>query len=210
MNQLLQQVHDAVLAGDRPGVKARVSEAIQANLHPREVLDSMIRAMEEVGRLFEVGEYFVPEMLIAARAMQDGMAILKPRLVETDVKSAGLIVAGTVQGDLHEIGKNLVCMLLECAGFMVMDLGMDVSPEKFVQAVKHHHPEIVAMSALLTTTLPNMQATIAALRDANLRDRVKIMVGGAPVTEGYAKQIGADGYAKDASQAVSLAKRLLA
>ncbi len=166
--------------------------------------------MEKVGQLFEAGEYFVPEMLVAAWAMQDGMAILKPSLVETDVKSAGLVVAGTVQGDLHEIGRNLVCTSLECAGFTVMDLGMDVSPEKFVQAVKDNHCEVVAMSALLTTTLPNMKVTIAALRNANLRDTVKVMVGGAPVTAAYAKKIGADGYSKDASQAVTLAKRLVA
>ena len=209
MKSLLQEIYDGVLEGDRSGVKDKIREANQANLPPREILESMSLAMLKVGNLFEEGEYFIPEMLIAAKAMQDGMEILKPRLVETDVKSAGVIVAGTVKGDLHEIGKNLVCMLLECAGFTVIDLGVDIAPEKFIQAVKENHPDIVAMSALLTTTMPSMKITIEALRSADLRDMVKIMIGGAPVTEAYARQIDADCYSRDASQAVKMAKRLL-
>ena len=209
MNRLLQEIHDSVLEGDRLRVKVRISEAIQANLPPREILESMSQSMAKVGSLFEEGDYFVPEMLIAARAMQDGMEILKPWLVETDIKTAGVVVAGTVKGDLHEIGKNLVCMMLECAGFTVIDLGSDVAPEKFIQAVIENQPDIVAMSALLTTTMSYMQATIESLRSAGLRDKVKIMIGGAPVTEVYAVQIAADGYAKDASRAVKTAKRLL-
>jgi 5-methyltetrahydrofolate--homocysteine methyltransferase len=175
-----------------------------------EIIDSMSEAMAEVGSLFEAGEYFVPEMLVAARAMQVGMQLLKPRLVESDVKPAGLVVAGTVKGDLHEIGKNLVCMMLECAGFAVMDLGMDVTPERFVQAVQANAPDIVAMSALLTTTMPNMGVTIEELCKAGVRDRVKVLVGGAPLTQEYAERLGADGYARDASQAVKVARSFLA
>jgi 5-methyltetrahydrofolate--homocysteine methyltransferase len=165
--------------------------------------------MEKVGLLFEEGEYFVPEMLVAARAMQAGMEILRPRLANRDSKLSGVIVAGTVKGDLHEMGKNLVCMLLDCAGFRIVDLGMDVSSDAFVEAVKDNNADIVAMSALLTTTMPRMKTTIDALHEAGLRDRVRIIVGGAPVTEEYAQQIAADGYAKDASRAVILVKRLL-
>jgi len=169
---------------------------------------SMVSAMGEVGRLFEEGEYFVPEMLIAARAMKTGMEILKPELVDADIKPAGTVIAGTVKGDLHDIGKNLVCMMLEGAGFQVIDLGSDVSPEAFVNAVKEHHPDFLAMSALLTTTMPNMQNTIEALVAAGVRDDVKVLIGGAPITDSYAEKIGADGYAPDASRAVKLAQSL--
>ena len=209
MSILLREIHDGVVQGERAAVVNRIQEALRSGLPPMAVLDSMTRAMAEVGTLFEAGEYYVPEMLIAARTMQDGMEILRPRLIEANVPAAGVIVGGTVQGDLHEIGKNLVCMLLDCAGFRIIDLGMNVSPEAFVQAVKDHRPDIVAMSALLTTTMPNMDATIDALRRAELRQRVKVMIGGAPVTEAYARHIGADGYSKDASQAVKLARGLL-
>ena len=209
MSILLREIHDGVVQGERAAVVNRIQEALRSGLPPMAVLDSMTRAMAEVGTLFEAGEYYVPEMLIAARTMQDGMEILRPRLIEANVPAAGVIVGGTVQGDLHEIGKNLVCMLLDCAGFKIIDLGMNVSPEAFVQAVKDHHPDIVAMSALLTTTMPNMDATIDALRRAELRQRVKVIIGGAPVTEAYARHIGADGYSKDASQAVKLARGLL-
>jgi 5-methyltetrahydrofolate--homocysteine methyltransferase len=164
--------------------------------------------MGEVGRLFEEGEYFVPEMLIAARAMKTGMEILKPQLVDADIQPAGTIIAGTVKGDLHDIGKNLVCMMLEGAGFQVVDLGSDVSPEAFIAAVQEHKPDFIAMSALLTTTMPNMKTTIDALKSAGLRDSVKVLIGGAPITDAYAEQIGADGYAPDASRAVKLAKSL--
>jgi 5-methyltetrahydrofolate--homocysteine methyltransferase len=170
----------------------------------------MVAAMAEVGRLFEEGEYFVPEMLIAARAMQHGLAVLKPHLASANVKSQGKVVAGTVKGDLHDIGKNLVCMMLEGAAFEIVDLGSDVTPEKFVEAVRSTGADVICMSALLTTTMPNMKTTIEALKVAGLRDKVKVMVGGAPLTDQYAREIGADGYAADASRAVALAKSLLA
>jgi 5-methyltetrahydrofolate--homocysteine methyltransferase len=170
----------------------------------------MVAAMGEVGRLFEEGEYFVPEMLISARAMQAGLGVLKPHLVNANIKSAGKVLAGTVKGDLHDIGKNLVCMMLEGAGFEIQDLGTDVTPDKFVKAVQASGADVIALSALLTTTMPNMKATIEALKAAGVREQVKVMVGGAPVTETYAAQIGADGYAPDASRAVSLAKTLVA
>jgi 5-methyltetrahydrofolate--homocysteine methyltransferase len=149
-------------------------------------------------------------MLISARSMQEGMTILKPRLIDADVKPAGVVVAGTVKGDLHDIGKNLVCMMLESAGFQVIDLGSDVTPEKFVAAVQEKSPDIIAMSALLTTTMPNMRLVVDALKTAGLRDKVKVMIGGAPVTDAYAQEIGADGYSQDASRAVKLAKSLVA
>src|SRR5690606_9350212 len=171
--------------------------------------EGMIAAMTEVGRLFEEGEYYVPEMLVAARAMKEGLSILKPHLVEADVKSQGTVIAGTVKGDLHDIGKNLVCTMLEGAGFEVIDLGTDVSPEQFVEQLKERKADLVAMSALLTTTMPGMRATIEAIEQAGLRDKVKIMVGGAPLTESYAREISADGYAPDASRAVALARSLV-
>ena len=170
----------------------------------------LIAPMVEVGRLFEENEYFIPEMLIAARAMQGGLAILKPFLVDTDVKPTGKVVAGTVRGDLHDIGKNLVCMMLEGASFEIQDLGVDVSPKKFVNAVRAGGVDIVAMSALLTTTMPGMKGTIEALKVAGLRDKVRVIIGGAPVTDAYAQEIRADGYAPDASQAVRLARSLIA
>ncbi len=158
--------------------------------------------------LFEEGEYFVPEMLIAARAMKAGLAILKPMLVDSGVEPVGKVAVGTVKGDLHDIGKNLVAMMLEGAGFEIVDLGTDVTPEQFVAAVKDG-VDLVGLSALLTTTMPSMEATIKAIEAAGLRDQVKVMIGGAPVTAEYARQIGADGFAPDASQAVTLAKSLI-
>jgi 5-methyltetrahydrofolate--homocysteine methyltransferase len=169
----------------------------------------MISAMAEVGRLFEEGEYFVPDMLLSARAMQAALTVLKPHLIQAKIRSAGNVLIGTVQGDWHDIGKNLVAIMLEGAGFEITDLGTDVPPEKFVRAVAEGGFDILALSALLTTTMPNMQNTVNALGEAGLRDRVKIIVGGAPITESYARQIGADGYAPDASRAVGLAKSLL-
>jgi 5-methyltetrahydrofolate--homocysteine methyltransferase len=210
MSRLLEEIYQGVLEGDRSAVVLKVREAIGDGLPPQEILATMTRSMENVGDLFQKGEYFVPEMLVAARAMQQGTEILRPHLVETGVKPFGTIVAGTVRGDLHEMGKNLVCMMLECAGFRVLDLGMDVSPDDFVQAVRQNQPQIVALSALLTTTMPNMETTIEALAKASLRQDVKVIVGGAPVTEGFAQHIAADGYARDASQAVGLVRRLLA
>jgi len=205
----LKTLYNAILEGQREAAKESVEQALAAGEDPAVVLNAMVTAMGEVGRLFEEGEYFVPEMLIAARAMKTGMEILKPQLVDADIQPAGRIVAGTVKGDLHDIGKNLVCMMLEGAGFQVMDLGTDVAPEAFVSAVSEHQPDFIAMSALLTTTMPNMQATIEALEAAGVREKVKVLIGGAPITDAYAEKIGADGYAPDASRAVKLAKSLV-
>jgi len=210
MEPIMQEIYNGILEGDNKTVPVKVQAALDAGIEPSLILnEAMVAAMAEVGRLFEEGEYFVPEMLISARSMQAGLAVLKPRLVEANVKSAGTVVAGTVKGDLHDIGKNLVCMMLEGAGFEIKDLGTDVSPEKFVAAVQAGGIDIVALSALLTTTMPNMKGTIEALKQAGLRDQVKVMIGGAPVTESYAQQIGADGYSPDASRAVNLAKSLV-
>jgi 5-methyltetrahydrofolate--homocysteine methyltransferase len=210
MEQVMQELYTSILNGDNKTVAQKVQAALDAGIDASRILnEGMIAAMAEVGRLFEEGEYYVPEMLISARSMQAGLAVLKPHLVQANVKSAGKVLAGTVKGDLHDIGKNLVCMMLEGAGFEIHDLGTDVSPEKFVNVLQEQEADIVALSALLTTTMPNMKATIEALHKAGLRERVKVIIGGAPVTESYAQQIGADGYSPDASRAVSLAKSLL-
>jgi 5-methyltetrahydrofolate--homocysteine methyltransferase len=166
--------------------------------------------MGEVGRLFEAGEFFVPEMLIAARAMKAGLELLRPRLAEANVQAVAKVILGTVRGDLHDIGKNLVAMMLEGAGFEVIDLGVDVTPDKFVAAVRDQKPQFLGMSALLTTTMTSMRATIEALKEAGIRDQVKVMVGGAPLTEEYAADIGADLYAPDASSAARRARGLVA
>ena len=210
MEALITEIHAAVMEGQSSLVQEKVQAAMAAGIPASTILnDGMISAMGEVGRLFEEGECFVPEMLIAARAMQAGLALLKPALKDADIKSAGKVVIGTVKGDLHDIGKNLVAMMLEGAGFEIVDLGTDVSPEKFVNAVRENRPDLVAMSALLTTTMPAMIATIKALQEAGLRSQVKVMIGGAPITEDYARQIGADGFSPDASRAVTLARSLV-
>jgi 5-methyltetrahydrofolate--homocysteine methyltransferase len=210
METILKEIYDGVMSGNASEVPAKVKAALEAGLPPATILnESMIAAMNTVGKLFEEGEFFVPEMLISARAMQAGLAVLKPKLALADVKATGRVVAGTVKGDLHDIGKNLVCMLLEGAGFEVIDLGSDVTPEKFVEVIKEGKADLVALSALLTTTMPNMRATIEALKAAGVREKAKVMIGGAPVTQTYADQIGADGYAPDASRAVALAKSLM-
>lgn len=210
MDEILKTIFDGVVDGNAALVQDKVKEAINSQFDPGVILNqSMIAAMAEVGRRFEEGDYFVPEMLVAARAMQSGMAILKPLLQQADVKAMGRVAIGTVKGDLHDIGKNLVAMMLEGAGFEIIDLGSDVSPEKFVNSVRSNGVDIVAMSALLTTTMPNMKTTIEALKSAGVRDQVKVLIGGAPVTDVYAAQIGADGYAPDASRAVTMAKALL-
>jgi 5-methyltetrahydrofolate--homocysteine methyltransferase len=210
MEQVMQELFTSILNGDNKTVPQKVQTALDAGIDASKILnEGMIAAMAEVGRLFEEGEYYVPEMLISARSMQAGLAVLKPHLMQANIKSAGKVVAGTVKGDLHDIGKNLVCMMLEGAGFEIHDLGTDVSADKFVAALQEQGADILALSALLTTTMPNMKVTIDALREAGLRERVKVIIGGAPVTEGYAQQIGADGYSPDASRAVSLAKSLL-
>jgi 5-methyltetrahydrofolate--homocysteine methyltransferase len=206
----LEAIYEAVLNGDAGKTEAEVSAALEANTPPEDVLyKACIPAMEEVGRLFEEGEKFVPEMLISARAMKAAMQLLKPRLADANIKTVGKVVIGTVAGDLHDIGKNLVGMMLEGSGFEVIDLGTDVSPQKFVDAVREHEPQAIGMSALLTTTMPAMSSTIEALAEAGLRDGVKVLIGGAPITQDFADKIGADGFAPDASSATRKAKELL-
>jgi 5-methyltetrahydrofolate--homocysteine methyltransferase len=208
--QILAEIFEGIVSGDRVGVPQKTRDALDAGLEPELVLqEGMIAAMSKVGTLFEQGEYYVPEMLLAARTMQKGMDVLKPQLVKAGVKTKGKIVAGTIQGDMHDIGKNLVCMMLEGAGFEIMDLGTDVSPAKFLQAAQDDQVDVVAVSALLTTTMVNMGPVINTLSEAGLRDRVKVVVGGAPITDAFAKQIGADGYAPDASRAVRLISEML-
>ncbi len=210
METVMQQIYDGILNGSSRTVPSKIQESLDAGQSPEVILKTaMIPAMAEVGRLYEEGEYFVPEMLISARAMQAGLAVLKPHLLQTGVSSSGKVVIGTVKGDLHDIGKNLVAMMLEGAAFEIVDLGTDVSPEKFVEAARSSGGQIIAMSALLTTTMTNMKATIQALQAAGLRGRVKVMVGGAPITQQYADEIGADGYASDASKAVAKARELV-
>lgn len=211
MDDNVKAIYNAIIDGAANNAAAAVQTALDAGVEPALILnEGMIVAMAEVGKLFEEGEYFVPEMLISAKAMQAGLGILKPRLVSDSYKSAGKIVVGTVKGDLHDIGKNLVSMMLEGAAFEIIDLGSDVPPQKFVDAVRENNADFVAMSALLTTTMPNMKTTIEALEEAGLRSKVKILIGGAPVTSHYANEIGADGFAPDASRAVALAKSLSA
>ena len=206
MDEALKKIYQGVLDGDMGLVVSSVQAALDNEISAENILkQGMMGAMAEVGQLFEDGEYFVPELLVAARAMQGGLELLKPYLADEDVEPIGKVVTGTVKGDLHDIGKNLVGMMLKGAGFEIIDLGSDVSPEKFVEAVKESGAQIVAMSALLTTTMSNMPVTIKAFEDAGIRDSVKIFVGGAPLTEEYAKKIGADGFAPDASQAAKMA-----
>ncbi len=206
----LKSLYDAVVEGDVESTENGVQTALDAGLPAEKILqEGLIAAMSEVGCLFEAQEFFVPEMLISARAMQAGLAILKPLLAQGEEQSAGKIAMGTVKGDLHDIGKNLVVMMLEGAGFKVTDLGVDVPPEKFVEAVREGGVQLIGMSAMLTTTMPSMKVTIDALKDAGIRDKVKVMVGGAPLTENYAQEIGADGFSPDASAAVRKAKELI-
>jgi len=207
MSEVMEALYESVLEGERDETLEYVQKALDAGVAPDVILnEGMIAAMKEVGQLFEEGEYFVPEMLIAARAMQGGLEILRPKLVASGIEPVGKIVLGTVKGDLHDIGKNLVGMMLEGAGFEVQDLGIDVASEAFVEALTDD-VDIVGLSALLTTTMPQMEETIKAIRDAG--SQVKVMVGGAPVTSDYAQKIGADGYAADASQAAVLAQSFI-
>jgi 5-methyltetrahydrofolate--homocysteine methyltransferase len=211
MADVLGQIPSRLYEGDEEGVAALVKQALDQGLSPQEVLSGgLIAGMNRVGHDFRNGDLFVPEVLMAAEAMHAGMAVLKPLLVAGSVPTAGKLVIGTVEGDLHDIGKNLVKMMLEGAGFDVIDLGTDVRPDAFVAAVREHKPGLLGMSALLTTTMGGMQATIGALAEAGLRDSVKVMVGGAPVTEAYARRIGADAYSSDAGSAVEAARRLVA
>ena len=208
MEEKLKIIFDCVLNGDRKGVDAAVMAAL-ADTPAHEILfNAMVPAMDEVGNLYEQGEYFVPEMLVAAHAMRSGLVLLKPYLKDGGVEPLGKIAIGTVKGDLHDIGKNLVSMMLEGAGFEILDLGADVGPEKFIAAI-HSGAQIIGLSALLTTTMPQMQLIINSIRAAGLRDKVKIIIGGAPVTQAFADQIGADGFAPDASSSVALARTLI-
>ncbi len=210
MEPITAQIYSDVLRGQHKDVTIHVKSALQQGIPPTSIMnDGMISAMQEVGRLFEAGEYYVPEMLVAARAMQSGMSILKPYLAGNDVHPAGKVAIGTVQGDYHDIGKNLVKMMLEGSGFEVIDLGVDVDPATYISAVKKDQVDILAMSALITTTMQNMKPVINALEESGYRQQVKVLVGGAPLTEEYAQHIGADGYAPDASRAVTMAKLLL-
>ncbi len=210
MNEILKSISEAVVAGEKADVELGVRRALEARVPPGEILnDGLIAAMSLVGDAFEGGKIYVPEMLVAARAMQAGLTLLKPQLIQAGVPAVGKVVLGTVKGDLHDIGKSLVGMMLEGAGFEVIDLGTDVGPDKFAEAVRTHKPQLVGMSALLTTTMQKMKSTLEALEDLGVRSQVKVMVGGAPLTDAFAKEIGADGYAADASRAVTLAKSLL-
>lgn len=208
--EILETIRQGIIEGNAKLVEAKVREALGAGLEAATILhDGLVPAMAEVGRLYEEGEYFVPEMLIAARAMKAGLAILKPKLIDSAVEPVGRVALATVKGDLHDIGKNLVSLMLEGAGFEIVDLGVDAPPDKFVSAVREDKVDIVAMSALLTTTMVHMKDTIEALKSAGLRDQVKVIIGGAPITQAFADEIGADGYAPDASQAVNLARSLI-
>ncbi len=210
MNEIFEKIHESILEGDNPGAQAAVKQALASGYTAQEILnDAMIPAMDEVGKQYECGEFYLAEMLVAAKAMQASVALLRPYLREANVESTGKVIIGTVKGDLHDIGKNLVAMILEGAGFEVIDLGTDVSPQRFVAAVQENSPHIVALSALLTTTMSNMKATVDALTAAGVRSQVKVMIGGAPVNDEYALHIGADGYTPDASQAVALARSLV-
>lgn len=207
----LNNISESLQRGAAEKVEELIKKALEENLLPKDILENgLIKGMDIIGAKFKKNEVYVPEVLIAARAMHAGMSILRPKLAEAGVKNIGTIAIGTVKGDLHDIGKNLVKMMLEGAGFEVIDLGIDVSVDKFVEAVKEHKPNIIAMSALLTTTMVNMPEVIKALEAAGLREKVKIMIGGAPITQNYADQIGADGYSPDAASAVDNAKTFIA
>lgn len=208
--EILDELYENTLDGEAEPVIELTNEALDLKINPLVVLfEALIPALEEVGRLFEAGEYFVPEMLVAANAMAGSMEILKPLIAETGAKPIGTFVMGTVKGDIHDIGKNLVNVMLEGAGFEVHDLGVNVAPERFVEAIREYQPQAVGMSAFLTTTMPMGKVIIDAITEAGLRNDVKILIGGAPITQEFAGKIGADGYAPDASSAVRLTKQLL-
>ncbi len=210
MEPFIRNIFTHILEGRHTEVERETNRALEAGIPAKTILDDgLIAAMTEVGRLFDAGEYYVPEMLISARAMKAGLAQLKPHLAQARVGTKGRVALGTVQGDLHDIGKNLVGIMLEGAGFEVIDLGTDVSPVAFVRAVNKYHVDLLGISALLTTTMLGMKSTLDALERSGIRSHVKVMVGGAPVNEEYAQLIGADGYAPDASRAVGLARSLI-
>ncbi len=207
----LKKLYDAVVSGDAKTTQAITKEALASGVDPLKLVNEyMVPAMDEVGRRFEANEYFVPELLISARAMKASLELIRPLLVARGDKPVGRVAIGTVKGDLHDIGKNLVASRLEGGGFEVIDLGVNVSPEKFIETVNAKQANIVAMSALLTTTMPSMKTTIDALKQAGVRNKVKVLIGGAPITQKYADEIGADGYSENAVGAVALAKKAVA
>jgi len=203
--EILTRLRDAIVNLDIEAVKKAAKDALEAGIPAyKAVIDGMAKGMEIVGQKYEDGEYFLAELIMAGETMKEGMAILEPHLKAGDIKTAGKVVIGTVRGDLHDIGKNVVVTLLKAANFDVIDLGVDVSPEKFVEAVKKHNPDIVAMSALLTTTMIEMESVIEGLKKSGLRDKVKVIIGGAPITPEYAEKIGADAAARDAVEGVRI------
>jgi 5-methyltetrahydrofolate--homocysteine methyltransferase len=207
----LKELYEAVVSGNAKATQALTQQALAEGVDPLKLVNEyMVPAMDEVGRRFEANEYFVPELLISARAMKASLELIRPLLTARGDKPVGRVAIGTVKGDLHDIGKNLVSSLLEGGGFEVIDLGVNVSPEKFIATVNEKQANIVAMSALLTTTMPSMKTTIEALKQAGVRDKVKVLIGGAPITQKYADEIGADGYSENAVGAVALAKRAVA
>ncbi|WP_206808695.1 cobalamin B12-binding domain-containing protein [Paradesulfitobacterium ferrireducens] len=205
------KMSEMVIAGDFAGVKALTQKMIDDQVDPISIInDGLMPGMNVVGVRFKAGDMFVPEVMMSAKAMAAGIELVKPLIAESNMPTAGKVLVGTVKGDLHDIGKKLVNMMLESAGFQIIDLGVDIAPAKFVEAVKEHKPDVVGMSALLTTTMLSMKDTIDALKEEGLRDRVKVIIGGAPVTQSFAEQIGADGYAPDAAAATDLCKQLTA
>ena len=210
MSAILEQISTAVIEGDMDEIQDLTEDALDDGLKADEILNKgLMPGMDYVGVEFKAGNMFVPEVLRSAKTMQSSMDILKPLLAESGVKMVGKVLLGTVKGDLHDIGKNLVGMMCEGAGFEVKDIGKDIAPEQFVEAVKEFEPDVVGMSALLTTTMRAMESTIKVLEEAGLRDKIKIMIGGAPVTQAFADQIGADGYASNAASAAELAKKFV-
>jgi len=207
----LKALAEAIINGNAPRARELTQQALDEKVHPKKIIDEgFIAGMAVVGDRFKKNEFYVPEVLIAARAMKNSMELLRPLLAESGVEPVARVAIGTVKGDLHDIGKNLVMMMMEGAGFEIVDLGVDVPPEKFVETVKEGKVNLVGMSALLTTTMPAMKDTIEALKAAGVRNKVKVMIGGAPITKSYADEIGADGYGPDAASAVDTAKELLA
>ncbi len=210
MSEILEQISTAVIEGNMEDIVELTEDALDEDLSAEDILNrALMPGMDHVGVEFKAGNMFVPEVLRSARAMQASMEVLKPLLAKSGAQRAGRVLLGTVKGDLHDIGKSLVAMMCEGAGFEVTDLGKDIDPDGFVEAIKKHEPDIVGMSALLTTTMRAMESTIKAMAEAGVRDRVKVMIGGAPVTQDFADQIGADGYASNAASAAELAKRLV-
>ncbi len=208
--ELLKRLSEELQKGNYQEMPQLVKQALEAKIPPSRILsDGLIKGMDVVGERFRRNDLFIPEVLMSAKAMHTGMGVLRPKLAESGAKFSGKIVLGTVKGDLHDIGKNLVGMLIEGAGYQVIDIGIDVPPEKFVEAVKVHRAQVVGLSALLTTTMPRMKEVIECLREAGIRNQVKVLIGGAPVTEKFARDIGADGYAPDAANAAERVRQLV-